>query len=190
MPTIDLSGLNLGDDHARRIAQVLERAEYVQSVNISHNRIGDDGAVAMASLLQTNRVLVSIDMSSNRITYIGAHAIKEALKANKASHLCSLSLEGNAIDDRKSLFQSLTVLEKINRELQRNRARMPNAQGPPSTGSPQTQPSVSKTTDRRFKANISSCWDALTPLSPKFCLQLLSQYHIKSWNLDFAVMLS
>ena len=71
------------------------------TLTLSNNTIGDVGAAALAELLVMPSNLTTLDLSNNVIGRTGASALAAALKD---SSLTSLTLDGNPINDLRSIF--------------------------------------------------------------------------------------
>jgi len=97
---IDLSGRNLGDDEAERMAESLRRTDAsVKKVDLSFNVIRNDGARAVArSMMRRNSSVECVDLSSNAIRDDGARAWAAVLRESSSS-LEELRLDFNEIGD-------------------------------------------------------------------------------------------
>ena len=95
--TLHLSGNDIGDEGARRVATVLAKSTNttLTTLNLSATNIGDEGAGRIATALATNSTLTRLDLYCNNIGEEGAGKIVTALATNTT--LTILNLPNNKI---------------------------------------------------------------------------------------------
>jgi hypothetical protein len=97
---LDLRGLGIGPEGAKRIAQLLQHNTQLLHINLWGNGIGAGGAKAVAEALKVNSTLQTIYLWGNGIGAEGAKAVAEALKVN--SMLETIGLGGQGGEDLES----------------------------------------------------------------------------------------
>ncbi|CAE7246177.1 Nlrc3 [Symbiodinium sp. CCMP2592] len=93
--TIDLKGIDMGDQGAKAIAGALTVNCTVTSILLHWNQIGDEGAKAIAEMLMVNRTVARVALCSNNIGNEGGKAIAKALSKNDT--VICMDLEGNPV---------------------------------------------------------------------------------------------
>lgn len=110
---LDVFGVLMGDDGARRIATALCGNTSVQSLNLSVNRIGVEGAACLADSLKRNSTLTSLSLRGNYVRCAGAKSLAEALEGNKALKVLNLSSNGICSPGALRLAQALRINEDM-----------------------------------------------------------------------------
>ena len=94
---VDFSGNGIGADGVQALAQGIAGNMNLHTLSLSGNQFGDEGVVVLAEVLKTdNRGIQTLNLSSTGMADDGAKALAEALKQNSA--LTSLTLDNNMID--------------------------------------------------------------------------------------------
>lgn len=110
---LDVFGVLMGDDGARRVATALSGNTSVQSLNLSVNRIGVVGAACLADALKRNNTLTSMNLRGNYVRCAGAESLAKALEGNKALKVLNLSSNGICSPGALRLAQALRINEDI-----------------------------------------------------------------------------
>ncbi|MFH0887015.1 MAG: hypothetical protein V1843_02480 [bacterium] len=76
---LDLSGHDLGDEGAKKVAELLKINKTIVSINLSGDKIGPEGAKALAEALKINKNLKILDLSNNDIGINGGISFARAL---------------------------------------------------------------------------------------------------------------
>jgi len=106
--------VRLGDKGAVAVAEALNVASGLASVNLKSNGLRDTSARAIAALIQCHSNLESIDLSLNFIGDAGATALVEAIKSCPA--LQTLDLSGNPCHPKyRAMVQSFLSLSREDR---------------------------------------------------------------------------
>ena len=87
--------LNIGNNGAYLLSNVLHNDPIIVQLTLQAARIGDDGIIELASILPTMHRLKYLDLSSNAMTDIGAMALSDSLLQHKTLRV--LSIAGNKI---------------------------------------------------------------------------------------------
>ncbi|WP_375333338.1 hypothetical protein [Candidatus Tisiphia endosymbiont of Xenochironomus xenolabis] len=112
LASLNLSLNNIKDGAVELIAKMLESNRTLTNFDLSHNRITVEGIKAIVESLKNNKTLTNLELSYNCIGAEGIKAIAEMLESNTT--LVNINLkEYVLIDD--------TVIENINKKLQRNK---------------------------------------------------------------------
>ena len=112
---LNFAHINIRDQGAKRLAEVLKNNNTLKSINIMGNMnptdIGDSGAQALADALTQNESLEILNLRQNQITSIGANSFLKALENNKSLKI--LDLVNNKLDSNGKDKQLLTAIQNI-----------------------------------------------------------------------------
>ncbi len=64
---LELGGNNLGDDGAKKLAALLEKAPKLRWLGLSSNNIGDEGVAALADSIERSRGVSFLDLSTGKL---------------------------------------------------------------------------------------------------------------------------
>ena len=105
---IDMSGRQIGDKGAIRLADALTDNTQVRQLWLRSCQIGDKGAKALASCFEQNMAIVDLYLANNNIGDEGLSAIADALGLSNLT-LVTLELNGNRVGERgiESLIRAM-----------------------------------------------------------------------------------
>jgi Ran GTPase-activating protein (RanGAP) involved in mRNA processing and transport len=107
LESICLNGLDIGNDGARCVGELIVLNSSLSRIMLARNKIGDEGAQWISNGLAVNSSLQTIDLSKNRITDKGADFIGDALKSNISLQKINLSNNGIRLNCEKKIFRLL-----------------------------------------------------------------------------------
>jgi hypothetical protein len=82
---INLSTMQIGDDNAGLVANLMACSPGMESVNLTKNNIGDSGARRIAGAMLTSRYLFKMDLRGNKITSRASSDFVKVLKEHPNS---------------------------------------------------------------------------------------------------------
>jgi Ran GTPase-activating protein (RanGAP) involved in mRNA processing and transport len=95
--SIRVSGAQLRDVDAKKLADALKVNAAVTEVILCGNSIGDSGCAALAEALKVNNAVREVNVGDNSIGDAGCAALAEALKVNNA--VTRLAVDSNDVGD-------------------------------------------------------------------------------------------
>jgi Ran GTPase-activating protein (RanGAP) involved in mRNA processing and transport len=101
MISMDLSGNDIRDECALKLAAALGECKCMTTLDLSFNRIGKDGVVAIANAVKTCTTMTTLDLGANASAFHGTYGGMDALAAALKDHpsMTTLGLGSNRIED-------------------------------------------------------------------------------------------
>lgn len=96
--SVNLTGNQIGDKGAERLARALQRCCTITELDLSGNGISVVGASWLAKALQTNTTLLTLILAYNLIETQGAEYLADAIAVNRDSQLARLDVRGNNVE--------------------------------------------------------------------------------------------
>lgn len=111
---IGLCFMDISDEGAEALAEILKSNNTIKVIDILRNEIGDKGIIALADALKVNNTLKMIGLYGNKIGDKGAKALADTLKDNNNT-LMEIDLRNNKIGDDG--IRALTDMLKFNHKI-------------------------------------------------------------------------
>jgi hypothetical protein len=112
--TVCFSGIEIDDEVAIIIAEIIHHSEFIKTLELPHNKITPEGADALAASLRFNTSITALDMSHNPLKDKGVTKLARVLPDH--ANLKKLALSGTGMTDAGvlELCKGLRESEKKN----------------------------------------------------------------------------